>query len=58
MQPVGYMISTTLQVPLDGTHTNVSVLHRLQCSGDEVQQAQDEEGWLVHLYSGIGFDKG
>ena len=42
-----HVVPALLQVPLDGTHVKVGVLHQLQGGCNEAQLAQEEEGWLV-----------
>ena len=57
LQPVGCMVPMALQVPLDGVHVKVGILHQLQRGCHEVQQAQEEEGWFVPPPFGEGFDE-
>ena len=54
MQPMGYVVPTLIQVPLDGTHVKVRALHRLQRGCHEAQQTQEEESWFVLPYFGEG----
>ena len=46
-QPVGCVVPPGFQIPLDGVHVKVGVLHGLQGGRHEALQAQEEVGWFV-----------
>ena len=56
--PICCVVLTALQLSLDGVHLKVVILHQLQSSCHEAQQAQEEESWFVAPHFGEGFDEG